>query len=388
VHDPLLIDWGVEAMKMRNWLAAVLAIAVASSVQAQERRLFGRPFCPPPCECPPGYPPATAPDSTKPGTQPPAIPPETNAFNEALASAGEAGTQPATSYMPGMFGDILGGFITTRVFIPALDGFVTVQIPNASQAAGYKISENESPRPVDRVFYNYNFYGNIHISPQPDVPLMQLHRHVIGFEKTFLDGNASVGLRLPFLNTEGDPSFQSATVGDLSVVLKYALINDKPAGDVLSFGLVITTPTAETPLLLDPNGTRTLAVPQVISTILQPWFGYIYNVTPELYLHGFHSVSIPTDANDVMFMSNDVGVGYWLYRNEAATLQGIIPTVEIHVNSPFNHRTVGPVIMSDQTTLTCGSYFIFSRATVGGAVGIPMYGPNRIEAIASVNMRF
>src|SRR5262245_61295455 len=235
-------------MQIRSWFAAVFVVAVTVSAHAQERRLFGRPNCPPACDCPPGYPPSIIPDSSRQGTQPPAVPPETNAFTEALASAGEGGTQPATSYMPGMFGDILGGFVTMRVFIPALDGFVTVQVPNGSQVSGYKISENESPRPLDRVFYNYNFYGNIHLTPFPEVPLMQLHRHVIGFEKTFLGGDASVGLRLPFLNSEGDPSFQSATVGDLAIVLKYALYNDKPAGDVLSFGLVIATPTAETPV--------------------------------------------------------------------------------------------------------------------------------------------
>jgi hypothetical protein len=371
-------------MQVRNWLMAAATVGLICGLgQAQERRLFGRPNCPPPCECPPA-----TPGSPNPTTDPSAMPPQSNAFNEALASAGEGGTQPAASYMPGFFGDILGGFVTTRVFSFALDRFVTVQIPNSSQAGGYKISENESPRPIDRVFYNYNFYGNIQVSGVPDVPKLQLHRHVIGFEKTLLDGDASVGVRLPFLNTAGDLGYQSGSVGDMAIVFKYALYNDRASGNLFSLGLVVGTPTGDAPAFLDPNGIRSIVLPIATSTVLQPWFGYIYNVTQNLYVQGFHSTSIPTDASDVIFMGNDVAAGYWLYRNPDAILRGIIPTAEIHVNTPLNHRTIGPVTMSDQVTVTSGWYFLFSRAVVGGAVGIPILCPNKIEALASVNMRF
>ena len=104
-------------------------------------------------------------------------------------------------------------------------------------------------------------------------------------------------------------------------------------------------------------------------------------------MHGFNSTSVPIDASDVTFMSNDVGLGYWFYRG-AGSLRGVVPTVEIHVNTPFDHRNTGPIIMGDQLTLTAGSYFLFSHAVFGGAVGIPLVGPNQIEALASINWRF
>lgn len=375
-------------MMMRKLLLAGFGLLLlAAPGQTQERRLFGRPICPPKCDCPPPAALAPSPDSSKPPPDQVAKPPQSSAFNEALASAGEGGTQPAAGYMPGMFGDILGGFTTTQVFIPALDGFVTVQIPNGSQSAGYKISENESPRPIDRIFYNFNFYGGIVISPDATVPLLQLNRHVIGFEKTFLAGDASIGMRLPFLGLGGDPSLQTMFTGDLSFVFKYAFYYNLETGNLVSGGLVVACPTGGRAAFRDPDGNRTLVMPPTALATLQPWLGFIYNVTPNLYVHGFNSTSIPIDAGDVTFMSNDVGLGYWLYRG-AGSLLGVIPTVEMHINTPFDHRGVGPVVMNDQVSLTAGSYFLFSHAVVGGAIGIPFNGPNKIEALASINWRF
>ncbi len=289
--------------------------------------------------------------------------------------------------MPGFFGDILGGFTTTTVTLSNSDGPVTVTVPNNSQAAGFKISENESPRPIDRVFYNYNFYGDIVISPNDFVPRLQLNRHVIGFEKTFLNGDASIGMRLPFLSLGGDPGLQTAFTGDLSFVFKYAFYNNLETGNLMSGGLVVTCPTGGSAAFTSPFGNDVTVLPPSQLATLQPWLGFIYNVTPRLYLHGFNSTIVPIDTGDVTFMSNDVGLGYWLYQGPG-TLRGVIPTVEIHVNTPFDHRTTGLVTMSDQVTLTTGSYFLFSHAVFGGAVGIPLVGPNQIEALASINWRF
>jgi hypothetical protein len=53
--------------------------------------------------------------------------------------------------------------------------------PKPMMVAGKKISENESPRPQNRA----------------RAPRKGNAPAAIGFEKTFLDGNASFGLRLP-----------------------------------------------------------------------------------------------------------------------------------------------------------------------------------------------
>ena len=52
---------------------------------------------------------------------------------------------------------------------------------------------------------------------------------MLGFEKTFLDGNASFGVRAPFQQgTDGSVGIDG--FGDISLVGKYAVYNDKQTG--------------------------------------------------------------------------------------------------------------------------------------------------------------
>src|SRR5262249_13550270 len=126
----------------------------------------------------------------------------------------------------------------------------------------------------------------------------------------------------------------------------------------------------------------------------QPYLGYIYNLRPRLYLHAFHSVLIPTSAGEPTFMANDIGLGAWLYRNpDDSFIRAIVPTVEVHVNTPFDHRepavAVGDVQMHDSVNLTSGFYVMFPRSVMGASVGVPLaFGPNAIEVLVSYTLRF
>jgi hypothetical protein len=153
--------------------------------------------------------------------------------------------------------------------------------------------------------------------------------------------------------------------------------------------MVIRTPTSSTLTFRDANGQRTLAQPRIDDVVLQPFAGYIYNLTPYVYFQGFHSLAVPTSRVDVTFMSNDLGLGFWLLRNpESNLIQAIVPTVEMHINTPFSNRQPGLVIMQDQVSLTAGAYFVFPRSSIGGAVGVPFVGLHTVEAIASYQLRF
>ena len=70
---------------------------------------------------------------------------------------------------------------------------------NTRGVSGPKISEEQSPMPRDRVFFNYNYFNNA----RSDCP--NVAGRVFGFEKTFLDGAASVELRLPFTKLTPTP---------------------------------------------------------------------------------------------------------------------------------------------------------------------------------------
>jgi hypothetical protein len=72
----------------------------------------------------------------------------------------------------------------------------------AEQARRARIAEDNSPRPTDRVIFSYNYYANIAIeggvSSGETSGGINNQRDPIGFEKTFLGGDVSFGVRVPF----------------------------------------------------------------------------------------------------------------------------------------------------------------------------------------------
>lgn len=106
---------------------------------------------------------------------------------------------------------------------------------------GFKIADNESPRPQDRVFFSYNYFGDNSIIRGP---IGGIRREVVGFEKTFLDNSSSVDLRLPFDSNPPGGGIDSAAMGDGNLTLRNAILsaNSANGGDVFSAGLSVTVP--------------------------------------------------------------------------------------------------------------------------------------------------
>ena len=208
----------------------------------------------------------------------------------------------------------------------------------------FKISENMSPRPQDRFFLDFNYYNNVNsqINAYDRVPIyhMQAYRYMFGFEKTFNDGKGSFGMRLPIDNLTADPLPTDKTlrtptrtaVGNFDLFVKYVLEADPKTGSLLSAGLLLSTPTG-------PG--RFAGAPYVYGLndlSIQPFVGYIWN-RRDWYVQGFSGFYFPTILNDLTYMYNDVGVGYYLLRSEdpSAFLTAVVPTFEVHVNAPFTH---------------------------------------------------
>jgi hypothetical protein len=341
---------------------------------------------PPLVPCPPSYPLPQAPGTTPPAQTEPGRPSEPIAPPDALAQAAatpEAGPGDVGSFSPQMFGDLIG--VSGRRVVTLAHGVTrVVRVPLAS-AGAFKIPENESPRPVDRVFATYNYFDGVNHSLNPGFQT-NLHREVIGFEKTFLNGNASIGMRVPFVQLTGTAGVDDDQISDITVVLKYAFINDRETGNVVSGGLVVTTPTGKD--FVDVDGTV------FNSTIIQPWMGYIVNASRDWYIHGFLSLDVPTDSKDIVLLGNSVGTGYWLTRNQSSRfIYGIVPTVEAHLNIPLNHRGSEkiPLGVPDTLDITSGFHLILRNGwALSTAVGVPITGPkpNEIEGILQLNMRF
>jgi Putative MetA-pathway of phenol degradation len=264
---------------------------------------------------------------------------------------------------------------------------------SAARASSFKIAEDESVMPVDRVYFGFNYFDNVNEGINARLGGFaneDAYRETFGIEKTFLDGRASIELRVPLGTLDVNSDFaglasNDTDFGDLSVGLKYALFLDRQTGNVVSAGFVVTAPTG--PTEFNPFH----------STILQPWLGYRWGFG-DFFVQEFCSLAVPTTSDDVTLLFNDIELGYFLYRNNSsdALISAVIPTFEVHVNTPLNHRGAfriedDPAATPDWVTLTMGTTFIVGqRATVaiGGAVPVTGPKPYDFEILAQLNWRF
>ncbi len=429
-------------MRRAALLAGVVLLIAAGFARAEDDPVtpasgFGRrtatdPLCCPPCAPVPGspiYPPGSYP--TPPGTpgmppdQPPVAPPPgmpddlANRLATPFATGTGGGGLQGRTFNEQIDGDMAGvfyrqtaivgvttqrvvvgttqrtiitnGSIPTVITVPVF-GNVTVPatrsvlVPVPGRYSGTLITDNDSARPTDRVYFDYSYYDGIGASLNPGFGNITQNREMIGIEKVVLDGNASIGLRLPFVqvNTPGS-GVGGDSVGDLSVLVKYALINNRDNGNVLSVGLVVTTPTGPAGGLLSDGS----SVPH--SVLFQPWVGFVRTFNRG-YVQGISSVIVPTDGRDVTLLGNSIAAGYWLYSgNPDRLIPGITPIVEIHVRTPLNDRDPnGLVYLPDQVNITGGLHFRWNRTILSGGVNIPVVGPRpwNAEAIANLNFRF
>jgi hypothetical protein len=264
----------------------------------------------------------------------------------------------------------------------------TILIPSLR---GFKIGEYDSPLPLCRAYVAFNYFDELNDAVNQrfggDVHDVRVYREMFGVERTFLDGDASVGLRLPLNTLKADSGIPGVggtdtDVGDLTVIFKYAFWRNRETGSALSAGLAVTAPTGPDAFA----GQETFRT--FHNTVLQPYGGYLWR-SGDFYLHGFIAVDVPTDSNDVTFLFNDVGIGYYLYRAQESEcgsrfLTGVVPTFEVHVNTPLNHRGVfNPDDLAgspDIVNLTMGGTLEFGRrASLALGFITPVTGPKPFD---------
>jgi hypothetical protein len=267
---------------------------------------------------------------------------------------------------------------------------------------GFKIAENMSPIPQDRIFFGFNFYDQLSQdlneffeSPLKDI---RYYRYVFGFEKTFNEGKGSVGLRLP-LNTLYAKSVNprlaagghSTSLGNLTIFTKYILGQNPRTGSLVTVGLALTPPTGPD-RLAGANFVRGLN-----TTTFQPFLGYFLPVGRRGWIHGFTAVDVPMNIQDATMAYNDIGINYFLFRSQEPYdyLTAIVPTFEVHVNNPLNHRNEYSFRdlngVPDVVNLTFGVNFEFFRSSVlTMGIATPVTGPRPfdLEALVLFNVRF
>ena len=282
--------------------------------------------------------------------------------------------------------------------------------PNPRQATsltpsvrGFKIAENQSPQPQDRVFFTFNYFtdlnGAINQRFESSVNGIRAYRYIGGFEKTFDNGQGSFGVRLPLNSISANSAISgnfakqggtSTSLGDISFFTKYVIKSDPKTGSLLSVGLELTAPTGPSQF----GGARFLQGQH--STEIQPFIGYLL-IRDRFYLHGFAALSTPSSVRDVTMVYNDIGIGYNIYRatDPNAFLQAIAPTFEAHINNPLTHRDVfnasDPSGTADVVDLTYGANFVFGQSSVATfGVVTPVTGPRpfNTEYIFLLNYKF
>lgn len=271
----------------------------------------------------------------------------------------------------------------------------TLYVPSARY---FKISDNDSPQPQNRAYFSFNYFynlnGPVNEAAGGGIQHTRIHREIFGLEWADKDGSNSFGLRLPintFNAANSVPGLDGAStdVGDLSIIIKNVIWFEKATHSLVSAGLAITPPTGPGSFAGSSN------IEVFHHTTLQPFVGSIWSLG-DLYLQHFTAVDIPTDLNDVVMMSNDVALGYFLYqRHHSGGLTAVVPTLEVHVNSPLNHR--GVMSLSDpagnptMVDLTGGVHFEFNdRSSVGVAFAVPVSGPRmfEFEMLAQLRWRY
>ena len=261
---------------------------------------------------------------------------------------------------------------------------------------GLKISDNQSPIPQDRVFYSFNYFDNLNASVNrhelSPISNLQVYHQLFGLEKTFLDGRASIGFRVPLNTISFNSSVQglggtSTAPGDLSIFLKYIL--HRRENFLFTGGLQVTAPTGPGAF----GGSKYYSYFR--DTQIQPFVGYLFT-RDRFYLQGFSSVNAPTMSQDVTLLFNDVSIGYYAYRptdpNKFVT--AIVPTAEAHLTTPLNHRGFSPTDLAstpDILNMTFGTNLeLRRRAILSAAYVTPVTGPKpfNAELVLLLNIRF
>jgi hypothetical protein len=357
--------------------------------------------------------------ATAPPTPPPAAPTATAAAAGAnMNAAAESASlgQMNFSDTPVMLGDMAPFNTVHQLIHPGL-GPPPSPIPgqppgaptpslNQNRAAagvpwirGFKIADNMSPRPQDRVFFTFDFFNDLNGAVNQrlgnQVTNIQVYRYIFGFEKTFLDGTASIGIRMPLDTLSANSQIRglggtTTAVDNLTVFTKFVLWQDFQTGSLVSAGFAVTPPTGPSRFAGAPSsvGFR--------DTQLQPYIGYIWK-KGRTFIQGFEAIDVPTLSSDVTVLYNDVGIGYFLYQapSRDALITAVVPVFETHVNVPLNHRGAfrfnDPAGTPDVVDLTFGLNFIMGRRAVFTAGIIdPVTGPKPfdLEVTALVNVFF
>src|SRR5688572_10201714 len=128
--------------------------------------------------------PSATPAPATPRLRPPTAPgrpPPVGAPALPRATLTPAGVPPSHARLPTRV------VINVPVFgmVPVTTG-QAVLVPVPGRYSGISITDNDSPRPTDRIYFHYSYYDGIGSQMNPGLGIITMNWPMIGFEKTCL----------------------------------------------------------------------------------------------------------------------------------------------------------------------------------------------------------
>ena len=270
---------------------------------------------------------------------------------------------------------------TQQYSIYQVYNFVTVaQIAAGGGVVGHqKMSEDTSPIPRDRVIFDYDYFSGATLTANG----IDVHRSVIGFEKTALDGRMSLEVRVPFASTLDSTSTigmqsRNLELGDVRITPRFLVYSCETVN--VGAGVGIFLPTAADTLVRAADGSDLVRF-RNSALSFSPYLGTLYTPNDRLYAQGW--VSFDLDAKNTVSanldgtglsnigqyrsgtqMNWDGQLGYWMINPKDcnARFRALGPFVELHYGGGLSNPTtlqVGDFLIggggrNDQLNLTAG----------------------------------
>lgn len=314
---------------------------------------------------------------------------------------GGGGGRPTLADNSGNFSDVIQGF--GDFFDPGYqvsDGTDTITV-RQSGARRFKLAEYSSPLPQDRIFVSYNFFKNAQQGTVNTFGATDVHRYVVGFEKTRTIGGVLTSLeaRLPFFNTSDSVNGPfgvdgSSAIGNLQLTGKMLLMSTERSA--LSTGLGVSIPIANDVTVF--NGGSQLTIENEMVNLL-PYIGhnavfgrgnrfFTQNTIQMDLLQGQDNLAdaggnVLGEFQSQNWLFFDTMAGVWLFRNpyRNARVQGLALLTELHYSTSvtdFNSLSQSGVTVnnftgrSDILTAVAGGHFQMRRGDLRFGVAVPL----------------